>query len=134
MVHFVEINQSPLHLLHAEITTSEKPFKTIEKKQLYYELFNFNLTVEYMQLYNFCLWNYLWTHNAYRLVVWKVFLFQILGNNSIFTLPGKYHFDKSVKMMSCVVIWIWMSPLTYWNLNSSSKMLVVQWLLKFKLV
>ena len=34
----------------------------------------------------------------------------------------------------CVAIWIWMSLLTYWNLNSSSKTLVPQWLLGFVLV
>ena len=28
------------------------------KNQLYYGLFSFNLNVKYIQLYNFCLWNY----------------------------------------------------------------------------
>ena len=37
-------------------------------------------------------------------------------------------------MMFCVAMWIWMSPLTYWNLNSSSKVLVLQWLFEFMLV
>ena len=59
------------------------------KNQLCYELFRFNLTVEYILLYNFRLWNCLWTRKVYRLVVWKVFLFQILGETSTFTLPGK---------------------------------------------
>ena len=59
------------------------------KKQLYYELFSFNLTVKYIQLYNFCLWNCVWTGNTYRLIVLKVFLLQMLGETSIFTLSGK---------------------------------------------
>ena len=42
--------------------------------------------------------------------------------------------DKKIKMMFCVAIWMWMSSLTYWNLNSSSKILVLQWLLGFMLV
>ena len=64
------------------------------KKQLYYELFSFNLTVKYIQLYNFCLWNCLWTRNAYRLVVWKVFLFQMLGEILYLHCQAKCHFDK----------------------------------------
>ena len=88
------------------------------KNQLYYELLSFNLTVKYIRLYNFRLWRILWTRNAYRLIVWKVFLFQILGETSIFTLPGKVPlWQKNVKMMFCVAIWICMSPHTYWNLN-----------------
>ena len=88
------------------------------KNQLYYELLSFNLTVKYIRLYNFRLWRILWTRNAYRLIVWKVFLFQILGETSIFTLPGKVPlWQKNVKMMFCVAIWICMSPRTYWNLN-----------------
>ena len=59
------------------------------KYQLYNELFSFNLTVKYIQLYNFRLWNCLWTRNAYRLVVGKVILFQKLLDTSMFTLPGK---------------------------------------------
>ena len=59
------------------------------KNQLYYELFSFNLTVKYTQLYNFHLWNCLWIRNIYRLVVRKVFLFQMLGETSIFTLSAK---------------------------------------------
>ena len=59
------------------------------KNQLYYELFSFNLTVKFIHLCNFRLWNCLWTRNAFRLVVPKVFLFQMLGKASIFTLPGK---------------------------------------------
>ena len=42
--------------------------------------------------------------------------------------------NKNVNMMFYVTIWMWMSPLTYWNLNSSSKILVLQWLLGFMLV
>ena len=34
-------------------------------------------------------WNCLWAPNEYRLVVWKVIIFQMLGKSSIFTLPGK---------------------------------------------
>ena len=48
----------------------------------------FNLTLEHIQLDNFCLWNCLWTSNAYRLVAQKLFLLQMLGEASIFTLPG----------------------------------------------
>ena len=60
------------------------------KKQLFnYELFSFSLTVEYIQLYNFRFKSFLWTHNACSLVVWKKFLFQMLRETSIFTLPGK---------------------------------------------
>ena len=59
------------------------------KKHLHYELFSFNLNVEYIQLYNFRLWNCLWTRNPCRLVFPKVFLFQMLGETSTFTLPGK---------------------------------------------
>ena len=47
---------------------------------------------------------------------------------------AKCHFEKNVKMMFCVAIWIRMSPLTYWNLRSSSKILVLQWLLGSMLV
>ena len=36
--------------------------------------------------------------------------------------------------MFCVAIWMWMFPVTYWNLNSSSKILVPQWLPGFMLV
>ena len=36
--------------------------------------------------------------------------------------------------MFCVAIWMWMSLLTYWNLNFSPKILVLQWLLGFILV
>ena len=104
------------------------------KNQLYYELLSFNLTVKYIQLHNFRLWNYLWTSSAYRLVVWKVYLFQMSGKASILTLPGKVPLWQNIKMMFCVAIWIWMSPLTYWNLNSSRKILVLQWLLGFMLV
>ena len=104
------------------------------KNQLYYELLSFNLTVKYIRLYNFRLWRILWTRNAYRLIVWKVFLFQILGETSIFTLPGKVPlWQKNVKMMFCVAIWICMSPRTYWNLNST-KIHALQWLLGFMLV
>ena len=49
----------------------------------------FNLTLEHIQSNNFFPWNCLWTPNVYRLVVQKVFLFRILGETSIFTLPGK---------------------------------------------
>ena len=49
----------------------------------------FNSILGHIPLENFCLWNCLWTPNAYRLVAQKVFLFQILGETSIFTLPGK---------------------------------------------
>ena len=49
----------------------------------------FNLTLEHIQLDNFCLWNCLWAPNTYRLVVQKVLLFQMLGETSICTLPGK---------------------------------------------
>ena len=59
------------------------------KNQLYWELFNFSLNVEYVQLYNFRFWNCLWTRNAYRLPVQTVFMFQMLGQTSIVTLPGK---------------------------------------------
>ena len=44
---------------------------------------------------------------------------------------AKCHFDKNVEMIFCVAMWIWMSPLTYWNWNSSSKILVLQWLFVF---
>ena len=97
------------------------------KKASFVQHFSFNLTLEHIKLQNFCLWNCLWTANAYRLIVQKVFLFQMLGETSIFTLPC--HFDKNFKTMFCVAIWTWMSPLTYWNINSSSKILVLQWLL-----
>ena len=40
-------------------------------------------------MFVFGLWNCLWTLNPYRLVAQKVFLFQTLGEISIFTLPGK---------------------------------------------
>ena len=94
------------------------------KKQLFnYELFSFSLTVEYIQLYNFRFKNFLWTHNACSLVVWKKFLFQMLRETSIFTLPGKVPLWQNVKMMFWVAIWIGMSPLTHRNLNSSSKTL-----------
>ena len=59
------------------------------KNQLYYKLFSFNVTLEHLQLYNFCLWSCPWTPNEYRLVAQKVFLFQMLEKTSIFTLPGK---------------------------------------------
>ena len=49
----------------------------------------FNLTLEHIQLDNFCLWNCLRTPNAYRIVAQKVFLFQMLGETTTFTLPGK---------------------------------------------
>ena len=38
---------------------------------------------------NFRLSNWLWTPNAYRIVVQKIFLLQMLRETSIFTLPGK---------------------------------------------
>ena len=34
-----------------------------------------------------------------------------------------WYINKNVKMIFCVAIWIWMSSLTYWNLNSPSKIL-----------
>ena len=40
---------------------------------------------------------------------------------------------KKFKMMFCAVIWIWMSLLSYQNLNSSSKLLVLKRLLGFML-
>ena len=49
----------------------------------------FNLNLEHIQLDNFCLWNCLWAPNTYRLVAQKVLLFQMLGETSICTLPGK---------------------------------------------
>ena len=64
------------------------------KYQLYNELFSFNLTVKYVQLYNFRLWNCLWTRNASRLVAWKVFLFQMLGEILYLHCQAKCHFDK----------------------------------------
>ena len=103
------------------------------ENKLYYKFFSLNLTLEYIQLYKFHLWNFLWTPHAKRIVARKVFLSKMLGKTSIFTLSGKVLL-WNVKMMFCVVIWTWMSPLTYWNLNSSSKMLVLQWLLGFMLV
>ena len=60
-----------------------------KKTQLYYELFSFQFTLEQIQLNNFCLWNCLWTPNAYRLVAQKEFMFQMLGETSIFTWHGK---------------------------------------------
>ena len=94
------------------------------KNQLYYELFSFNLAVKYIQLYNFCLWNCLWSRNAYRLVVWKVFPFQ-----------AKCYSDKKYQNdVLCGNMNMEMSPLTYWNLNSSTKILVLQLLLGFILV
>ena len=107
-----------------------------KKKNLLWALqfqFNSNLTVEHILLYNYWLSNCLWTPNAYRLVVRKVFLFQMLGETSIFTLPSKVPLWEKVKMVFCVAIWIWMSPLTYWNLNSS-KLFVLQRLFGFMLV
>ena len=102
--------------------------------KLYLELFSFNLTVGHIQLDKFCLWNFLWTSNTYRLLAQKVFLFQMLRQTSLFTLQAKWHFDKNVNIMFCVAMWMWMSPLPYWNLNSSSKILVLQWLLGLMLV
>ena len=105
------------------------------KNQLYHDLFNFNLTVKYIQLYNFCFWKSLWTRNTYRLVARKVFFIQIFGETSTFTLPGKVPlWQKNVKMMFCVAIRIWMCHLAYWNLNSFAKISVLQWLLGFMLV
>ena len=66
--------------------------------------FNSNLTVEHIQLYNFCLSNCLWTPNAYRLIVRKVFLFQMLGETSIFTWPSKVPLWQKVKMVFCVTM------------------------------
>ena len=122
-----------------EITTSKKnPVSHIIqnhwKTQLYYELFSFNLTVKYIQLYNFCLWNCPWTHNAYRLAVRKAFLFQMLGDTYIFTLPGK------------VSLWQkFQNDVLFGNMNMDVspyilkfkfffKILVLQWLFGFMLV
>ena len=60
------------------------------KNQLNYELFSFNLTMENIH----CLWNCLWNRNAYRLVVWKVFLFQMLWEIPYLHCQAKCHFDK----------------------------------------
>ena len=123
----------------ANITASEKfqfhvCFKTIEKNQLYYELFNFNLTVKYIQLYNFRLSNCLWTRKAYRLVVRKAFLFQMLAETFVFTLLGKVPlWQKCQNDVLCGNMNMNVS-LIYWNLTSSSKILVLQRRLGFMLV
>ena len=111
-----------------EITTSKKnPISHIIqnhwKTQLYYELFSFNLTVKYIQLHNVCLWNCLWTRNAYRLAVRKVFLFQMLGDTHIFTLPGKVSLWQKFQNDVLFGNMNMDSPLTYWNSNSSSRYL-----------
>ena len=74
------------------------------KKTRYYDLFSFNVIVEYIQLYNFRLWNCWWTGNAQEPVVRKIFPFQMSGETSIFTLQGKIHLDKNVKMMFRVAV------------------------------
>ena len=97
-----------------------------------YELFSVNLTVKYILLYNFRLWNYQWICNAYRLVVRKGFLFQMLGETSILTLPGYVpRWQKSQNDVLCGNTNMDVSP--YWHLNFS-KILVLQRLLGFMLV
>ena len=59
------------------------------KNKPYYDLFSFNVTLEHVQLDKFCLWNCLWTPNAYRLIAQKVFLFWMFGETSIFSSRGK---------------------------------------------
>ena len=59
------------------------------KHKLYYELFRFIVTLKHIQLNKFWFLNWLRTPNAYRLEAQKVFLFQMLGETSIFTLPDK---------------------------------------------
>ena len=51
----------------------------------------------------------------------------------IYTSRQSATLTKNIKLMFSVTIWIWISPLKYWNL-SSSKILVLQWLLGFILV
>ena len=107
------------------------------KKQLSYELFSFNLPVKYVHLYNFCLWKCLWNLNAYRLVVWKVFLFKLLRKIPYLHWQTKSYFDK--KCQNHVLSGKWQYEygclsLIYWNLNSSTKIFVLQWLLGFILV
>ena len=77
------------------------------KHKIYYELFRLNVTLKHIQLNSVWFLNCLRTPNAYRLEAQKVFLFQILGETSIFTLPDKvllwqkyqnYVFCGSMKM------------------------------------
>ena len=42
---------------------------------------------------------------------------------------AKCHFDENVKIIFCVAICMRMSLRAYWNLNFSSKILLLQWLL-----
>ena len=76
-----------LFLKSCNFTYSSEPLK--RTGSLYYELFSFSLTAEHIQLHNLRLSNCLWNHNACRLLIWKIFLFQMLGETSIFTLSGK---------------------------------------------
>ena len=70
----------------------------------------FKSTLQHIQLDNFCLWNCLWIQNAHRLVAQKIFLLQIFGETSIFTLPVKVPLcQKNVKMMFWVPISVWIS-------------------------
>ena len=87
--------------------------------------------MEHIQLNNFRLWTCLWTPNAYMLLAQKVFLFQMLGESSLFTLPLWQKYQNDVL---CGSVNMDVSPLTYWNLNSFSKIIVLQWLLGFMLV
>ena len=76
---------------------------------------------------NFCLSDWVWTPNAY-------FCSKCYAKLPYLHRLAKCHIDRNVKMMFCVVMQIWMSPLTYWDLNFSSNILALQWLLGFMLV
>ena len=79
--------------------------------------FQFNCRVEHIQLDNFHLWNCQWAPNAYKLVALKVFLFQMLEEASVFTLPGK------------VPLWQkWQNDVLCGNMNVD----VCPYILKFK--
>ena len=104
-----------------------------QKNQLYYELFSFSLTVKYNQLYKFRIWNCLWNHNAYRLVFWKVFLFQMLGENFIFALPSKVLLSQKCENDGlCGNMNRDISPFIS-KFKFFFKILILQWLLGFML-
>ena len=90
--------------------------------------------MEHIQLYNFRLWNCLLTHSAYKLLVRKVFLFQVLEETYIFILVDKVPlWQKCQNDVLCGNMNMDVSP-TYWNLNSSLIILVLRWLLGFILL
>ena len=80
----------------------------------------------------------LWQSNPLNNWFWKYVCSKCKGRLPYSDCYATCHVDKffqtysptkNLKMMFCVAIWIWRSALTYWNLNSSSKILVLERLL-----